>query len=74
MGFDKVLAEYTKRIVKLARRTPGPVLNPKRAKVLAHCTSAMTKIVALGDVELTNEGFVMRTDSQLESGKGWAKR
>ena len=73
MGFAQVLGQYTDHKLKMARRTPGPMLNPKRAKVFAHCEDSMHKIIALG-VEVTGEGFVQRTDAQLESGKGWAKR
>ena len=74
MGFRQVLSEYDKHVYKLVDRTPGPVLNAKRSKVMSYCEDAVAKIKALGDVELTGEGFVMRTDDQLESGKGWAKR
>ena len=73
MGFTQVLSEYANHLQKLRRRTPGPMLNPKRAKVAEHCHAAIDKIFALGEDEITGEGFVQRTDAQLESGKGWAK-
>ena len=73
MGFNKVIEQYEAHRAKQIRRTPGPVLNPKRTKVVKHCEDAINKI-GLGVYEVTGEGFVMRTDAQLESGKGWAKK
>lgn len=74
MGFSRVLAEYAKHVQKLISRTPGPVLKPSRAKAKAQYEEAMSRICCIGHDPDTNEGFVMRTDAQLESGKGWAKK